>query len=191
MRQITVDVETQGVFRGPIDPTALELTVACIHDSSTGQMLGFFRDELSSLWPILERADSIIGYNSEHFDIPVLSRYYTGDLTKIKHVDLMKEVKNVLGRRLKLDNLAEATLGRKKTSNGLEAVRWWEQGLREKVRDYCMADVAITRELYDYALKNGSLKYRDFDGVRDIKLDTSTWELMPAAAPTLTHTLPF
>ena len=138
----------------------------------------------------MESADIIVGYNSDHFDIPILGKYYAGDLTKIKSIDLLKEVKNVLGRRLKLDNLAGATLGRNKTSDGLEAVEWWKQGLREKVRDYCLADVAITKDLYEYARKHGSVKYRDYDGVREIKLDTSKWELA-GDSTALTHTLPF
>ena len=190
MRRITFDIETEGDFRTNGDFSNLEVTVVGIHDSTTGELSGFYKDELHKLWPILESADIIVGYNSDHFDIPILGKYYAGDLTKIKSVDLLKEIKNVLGRRLKLDNLAGATLGRNKTSDGLEAVEWWKQGLREKVRDYCLADVAITKDLYEYARKHGSVKYRDYDGVREIKLDTTKWELA-GDSPALTHTLPF
>ena len=189
MRRITFDIETIGDFRTNGDFSDLELTVLGVRDSGDGSCKGFYLEELKDAWPLFESADLIVGYNSEHFDIPILNKYYAGDLTKIHHVDLLKEVKNVLGRRLKLDNLAEATLGRKKTGHGLEAVEWWKQGLREKVRDYCIADVQITDELYEYAKKKGSLKYRDYDGVREIKLDTSGWE--EAADTGLTHTLPF
>lgn len=52
-----------------------------------------------------------------------------------------------------------------------------------------MDDVRLTKELYEYALERGSVKYRDFDGIREIKLDTSTWERGEGNA--LTHTLPF
>jgi len=191
MKRITFDIETEGDFRGNGDFSNLEITVVALHDSSTGEFSSFYREELGKLWPVLESADILVGYNSEHFDIPILGKYYAGDLTKIKSVDLLKEIKNVLGRRLKLDNLAEATLGRNKTADGAEAVGWWKQGLKEKVRDYCIADVAITNELYEYAKKNGSVKYRDYDGVREIKLDTSSWELISPNSPALTHTLPF
>lgn len=189
MRRITFDIETEGDFKVNGDFSGLELTVLGVHDSETGKLTGFYKDELKLAWPLFESADIIVGYNSDHFDIPILNRYYAGDLTKIKSVDLLKEVKNVLGRRLKLDNLAEATLGRNKTSDGLEAVGWWKQGLREKVRDYCLEDVRITNDLYVHAKKKGFLKYRDYDGVRDIKLDTSLWEV--PADTGLTHTLPF
>jgi len=190
MRRITFDIETEGDFRTNGDFSNLEITVLGVHDSSDNTLKGFYKDELRDAWPLFEAADIIIGYNSEHFDIPILNKYYAGDLTKIKSVDLLKEVKNVLGRRLKLDNLAEATLGRGKTADGLEALQWWKQGLKEKVRDYCLADVAITLELYEYAKKHGSVKYRDYDGVREIKLDTSAWE-KTGDSTSLTHTLPF
>ncbi len=189
MRRITFDIETEGDFRTNGDFSALELTVLGIHDSSDNSLKGFYLEELKDAWPYFENADVIVGYNSEHFDIPILNKYYAGDLSKIKSVDLLKEVKNVLGRRLKLDNLAEATLGRNKTGHGLDAVEWWKQGLKEKVRDYCLADVGLTNELYEHARKHGSVKYRDYDGVREIKLDTSGWE--EAAGGSMTHTLPF
>ena len=189
MKRITFDIETRGELNGS-DFSKLEVTIVCTHDSETDRFDSFLLPELSRLWPILESADLLVGYNSDHFDIPILNRYYAGDLTHIKSVDLLKEVKNVLGRRLKLDNIAEATLGRKKTGHGMEAITWFEQGLIDKVRDYCIEDVRITKDLYEYAKKNKSLKYKDFDGVREVKLDTTHWESI-TDAPSLTHTLPF
>lgn len=191
LRRITFDIETEGVFRSNADFANLEITVVGIHDSQSDEYQTFLRDELSQLWPILERADILVGYNSDHFDIPILDKYYAGDLTKIKSIDLLKEVRAVLGRRLKLDNLAEATLGKGKSGNGLEAVAWWKEGKYDKVREYCLDDVRITNELYLYAKKKKSLKYKDWDGVREIKLDPSLWETLPANTPALTHTLPF
>lgn len=190
MKVLTFDIETEGVFQTNGDFSTLELTVLGVHESESGTLTGFYKNELHKAWPLFESADIIVGYNSEHFDIPILNKYYAGDLTAMRSVDLLKEVKNVLGRRLKLDNLAEATLGKGKSGDGLEAVEWWKQGLHEKVRDYCLMDVEITYKLYEHAKKHGSVKYRDYDGVREIKLDTSKWE-SPAEAVTLTHTLPF
>lgn len=190
MRAITFDIETANTLpsfsRG--DLGLLELALVGIHDSSTGEFSSYVKEELPKLWPILEEADVLIGYNSNSFDIPLLDRYYPGDLTKLRSIDLMVEVQNVLGRRLKLQNLAEATLGKGKKGDGLQSVEWWQQGLVEKVREYCIEDVRITRELYDYALQNGSVKYKDLRDVREIKLDTSHWEQEGTSAA-LTHTL--
>lgn len=193
MRRITLDIETKGSFRGGLqDPTVLELTVVGIHDTADDSYRCFTQEELGGLWPLLEHADLLVGYNSDHFDIPILNKYYAGDLTKLRSLDLLKEVKAVLNRRLRLDNLAEATLGKGKSGNGLEAVKWWEQGLVEKVKAYCLDDVRITKELYEYARKHSSLKYRELgtEELRDIKLDTSHWE-QKGGTTALTHTLPF
>lgn len=192
MRVITFDIETEGVWKGNGDLTSLDVSVVGVHDSESGEYTSYLRPELGKLWPLFESADALVGYNSDHFDIPILNKYYAGDLTKIKSIDLMKEVYQVLGRRLKLDNLAEATLGKKKSGNGLEAVQWWKEGLVEKVRAYCIDDVKITRELYDYIKKNKSLKYNDYSsGLRELKIDPSQWEVLPSNVPSLTHTLPF
>lgn len=191
MKRITFDIETEGSFSGQPDLSNLEVTVVGVHDSETDQYTSFLKTELSLLWPLLESADMIVGYNSEHFDIPILNKYYTGNLSHIPHIDLLKEVKKVLGRRLRLDNIAEATLGKKKTGHGLQAVQWWKQGEVEKVREYCLNDVKITKDIYEYAKLNNALKYRDFDGMREIKLDTSSWEQFTSASPALTYTLPF
>lgn len=190
MRRITFDIETEGEFPSNGNFSNLEVTVVGVYDSHTGEYSSYLKDELHKLWPLIEQADMLVGYNSDHFDIPILNKYYAGDLTKIKSLDLLREVKNVLGRRLKLDNLAEATLGKKKSGSGMDAVTWWKQGLVEKVRAYCLDDVKITEELYLHALKHKTLKYKDFDGLREIKLDTSKWEAPPQSSG-LTHTLPF
>lgn len=188
MRRITLDIETT---RGGniIDPTTMEVSVACIHDTKTDTFSAYTVDELPDLWKILEKADALVGYNSDHFDIPILNKYYAGDLSKIRSIDLLSEIKNVLGRRLKLDSVAEATLGRKKIGNGLDAVKWWEEGEYEKVKQYCIEDVRITKDVYEYALKNGKVRYLDFGEKRDIPLDTAHWENGEKAS--ITHTLPF
>jgi DEAD/DEAH box helicase domain-containing protein len=102
-------------------------------------------------------------------------------------LDLLDEIKKSLGRRLKLDTIAEATLGRKKIGHGLEAMSWWKQGLFDKVKAYCEEDVKITKDIYDYALKNGHLKYKDGGIIKEIKLDTSSWDKKAHSA--ITHTL--
>ena len=192
MRVITFDIETRMVTpgRGRLDASAMELTVVGIHDSLSDEYSSFLKDELGKLWEIMERADLLVGYNSDMFDIPILNKYYPGDLARIPSLDLMVEVQKVLGRRLRLDSLARATLGRGKTGDGGKAMTWWEEGKYDLVRKYCIEDVRLTRELYDYGIKNGSLKYLDINQKKEIRLDTSSWNI-PRDTGALTHTLPF
>ncbi|PIR83224.1 DEAD/DEAH box helicase [Candidatus Kaiserbacteria bacterium CG10_big_fil_rev_8_21_14_0_10_56_12] len=192
MRAITFDIESisDSAVRGRVDVSEQELTVVGVHDSLTGTYSSYLQEDLPQLWPVLEAADMLIGYNSNTFDIPLLNRYYPGDLTRLHSLDLLVEVHRALGRRIRLQSLAEATLGRGKSGDGLKAADWWREGKYDKVREYCIEDVRITRELYEYAIKNGLLKYKDLRTVRDIKLDTAHWTNARENGPTLTHALP-
>jgi len=189
MRKITLDIETTSATPGRVDPRAMELALIGIHDSKTDSYDSFVQEDLPRLWSVLEDADVLIGYNSDHFDIPILNKYYPGDLSVIKSIDLLSSIRESLGRRLKLDSVAQATLGRKKTGSGLDSVRWWNEGDKEKVRAYCLEDVKITKEIYEYALAHGQLKYMDFNEKKSIPIDTSLWET--GGRTTMNHTLSF
>lgn len=191
MRRIVFDIETSNEFSevGKFDPKLLDISVVGVYDSKDDSYRAYLVEELPELWPAIEGADALIGYNSDHFDIPLLNKYYSGDLSQIKSVDLLREIKKSLGKRLKLDSVAEATLGINKSGHGLDAVKWWRAGEVEKVKSYCLDDVRITKDLYDYAIKNKQLKYKDWDSIKTIDIDTSGWEEKEDS--TLTHTMPF
>jgi DEAD/DEAH box helicase domain-containing protein len=191
MRKITFDLETKNFFSdvGSNDPADLDVSVICIHDSFDDSYKSFLEQDFNKLWPILEQADMFITWNGDHFDIPLLNKYYPGDLTKVKSLDLMKEVQKVLGRRLKLDTVAEATLKTNKSAHGAEAVEWWQKGEIDKIIKYCIDDVRITKNLYDFATTNGHLKYKDLGAIKDVKLNTIEWEVPVVHA--MTYTLPF
>ena len=191
MRKVVFDIETTNRFIdvGSADPAKLDIAIVCIWDSETDSYSSYLIDELPKLWPILEQTDMLIGYNSDHFDIPLLNKYYPGDLTKIKSLDLLKEIKNSLGRRLRMDSIAEATLGAGKTADGLQSIQWWKEGKVDLVRKYCLSDVKITKELYEYARKNNKLLFKDLGTKREIMLDTKNLE--EANDNSMTFTLPF
>jgi DEAD/DEAH box helicase domain-containing protein len=192
MKYLVFDIETANVFPSlaRADIGLLELAVVGVYNSETDSYTSYVKEELPHLWPLIEHTDLLIGFNSDTFDIPLLNRYYPGDLASVQSLDLLSEVQKVLGRRIRLQSLAEATLGRGKKGDGLKAVAWWQEGLVDKVREYCIEDVRLTKELYDYALKHGVLKYKDLRDIRDIKLDTSLWGKRTLAAPAMTHAFP-
>ncbi len=191
MRKIVFDIETSNIFSdvGKNDPTLLDLGIIAIYDSETDSYSTYTQSELHKLWPILERADMLIGFYSDHFDIPLLNKYYSGDLYKIKSLDILKEIRKAYGRGMKLDQLAQGTLGIRKSGNGLEATQWLRRGEIEKVRAYCLDDVKITKDIYDYARTNNKLLYKEGGKIHEIKLDTSNWE-KPIESK-MTFTLPF
>jgi DEAD/DEAH box helicase domain-containing protein len=191
MRIITFDIETKNLFQdvGSSDPVDLDISVVGVHDSETKEYKAFLEADFPKMWPLFEKADALVTFNGEHFDIPLLNKYYHGDLSKIKSIDLLVAVQKSLGRRLKLDSIAEATLNKKKSGNGLEAVTWWKNGEIEKIIKYCLDDVRVTRELYDYMLDKKHIKYRDLGNLKEVKIDTASWDAAPVAA--MNFSLPF
>ena len=189
MRIVTFDIETANWMSdvGTSNPADLTIALVGIHDSETDSYQSFLEGELANLWKILERADLLVGYNSDHFDIPLLNKYYPGDLSRIRSLDLMKEIQSVVGRRLRLDAVADGTLGMRKSGDGAQSLKWWRDKEIEKVRAYCLKDVEITKKIFDYALENGLVKYRELGKVREIRLDTSKW--LGSGGSALTYTL--
>lgn len=191
MRYIIFDLETQNIFQdvGTSDPASLDISVGSFYDSATDTYLTVTVDEIHRAWPIIEQADALVGYNSNHFDIPLLNKYYPGDLTHIKSIDLLESIRESLGRRLRLDSVAEATVGAKKSSHGLQAVRWWKEGKIDEIKKYCEQDVKVTKKVFDYALAHGHVKFKDGSRKREIPLDISTWMIKDDVA--MTHSLLF
>jgi len=191
MKKVVFDIETRNIFDdvGKADPTLLDISVVCAYDSETDKYTSYLQEDLPKLWPLLESADVLITFNGDYFDIPLLNKYYHGDLTKIKSLDIMAELKKSLGRRIGLGNIAEATLGIGKSAHGLQAVEWWKKGDVESIIKYCIQDVKVTKEVYEYALKNKKLKYKDGDKIKDVIIDITGWDEIPKGA--MTHSLPF
>jgi uncharacterized protein YprB with RNaseH-like and TPR domain len=192
LRKIVFDIETSNTFQdaGSNNPADLNISVVGIYEYENDKYSTYTQEEFGKLWPILENADMFITFNGDHFDIPLLNKYYSGDLLKIKSLDILKEMHKVAGRRMKLDQIAEGTLGINKSGNGLDAIKWWRDGEIEKVKKYCLDDVRITKDVYEYALKNSKLIFKEGPNLNEIKLNTSDWETLPSSS-VLNYTLPF
>lgn len=192
MKKIVFDIETSNIFSevGSNNPADLSISVVGVYEYEKDLYSAFLVEEFGKLWPIIENTDMFITFNGEHFDIPLLNKYYSGDLSKIKSVDLLKEMQKVAGRRMKLDQIAEGTLGVNKSGHGLDAIKWWREGEVEKVKKYCLDDVRLTKDLYEYALKEGKLIFKEGPNLNEIKLDISSWESLSSPS-SLNYTLPF
>ncbi len=169
MKVVFLDLETKKSFHEveERDPKHLGVSFVGLYRRPEEKFLGFFEKELTKLWPVLEQAERIVGYNIKKFDFPVLNPYYAGDLLRLPAFDMMEEIKKNLGGRLRLDNLAKATLGKGKIGSGWDAIKFYQEGSLDKLKKYCLRDVEVTRDLYDYAVKEGKLKY--FDPAGEVK----------------------
>lgn len=160
-QEIIFDIETQNLFGPSRDPRELKVSVVGVFDYGANEFKIYNENELPLLFSKMREARRVIGYNIKGFDLPVLNNYYQGDLLHLASLDLMEEVTRVLDWRPKLDNLAHDTLGVRKSGDGLEAVKFWQEGRLEELKKYCLDDVAITRDLYEFGKKNGVLRVYD------------------------------
>ncbi len=156
MSELVFDIETVGDIH---NLQSMKVTVVSIYDYDTNVYSSFEEHELGDMWPFFEKADRIIGYNSESFDVPILNRYYTGDLTIFPHLDLLKVIRESVGKRFKLNDVAKATLQIEKSADGLQAQKWFQEGKLDEIKKYCEQDVKVTKEIYDFGRKNKMLYY--------------------------------
>jgi DEAD/DEAH box helicase domain-containing protein len=153
-KTLVIDLETKKQFfevGGKAHTHLLGVSVAGAYDYATDTFQCFEEHELSKLGELIAASDAIVGFNIFEFDYRVLQPYLPQvNLSAAHTVDLLKEVERAAGFRVGLDNLASATLGEGKTANGLEAIQWFRQGKLDEVKKYCLDDVRLTRDLYEY-----------------------------------------
>lgn len=187
---IVLDLETQHTFRDFADPKKLGISVAVIYDYSDNQSKIFFENELSKLFPILENASYIIGYNIRSFDLPVLQAYYPGDTTQFALFDMIEDIREKIGRRLALNDLISATLNKKKSGHGLMAIDYFKNKEWDKLKQYCLDDVMATKELFEYGVNNKQIYYLDVRGKVVITVDWKKY-LEEEKGNDVSLTLPF
>lgn len=173
LKKIVLDLETQKAFDevgGRGKNHLLKVSVVGIYDYSTNKYQIYREHEIPKLSPILQTADQIIGYNIKDFDFEVLRPYLNFNVDELPYCDLLLEISKVLGHRIKLEDVAQATLGAGKSGKGTEAILYFKQGRWDSLEKYCLDDVKITKQIYDYALKNQKLLYRDFFKVKELPL---------------------
>ena len=173
VNKIVLDLETQKSFEevgGFGKNHLLKVSVVGIYSYQQNKYSTFVEDELYRLGEILSEADQVIGFNIINFDFVVLQPYLNFELKTIPTLDILTEVEKLIGHRVKLDNLAQTNLGTAKSGDGLQALKYYKLGQIEELKKYCLDDVKITKEIYDYVLKYGKLLYKDYFETKEIKI---------------------
>jgi DEAD/DEAH box helicase domain-containing protein len=162
--EVVLDIETQQTFQevGSRDCGLLKVSLLVAYFYKTNEYKTYFEKDFPALWRELQLAERVIGYNLKGFDYSVLNNYAPFDLFTLPTIDLMEEVRKNLGFRIKLDDIAQGSLGTGKSGNGLDAVRFWKNQELQKLAEYCKQDVKVTKEVYEYGLKNKFIEFSDY-----------------------------
>ena len=157
--KIVLDIETQREFSEVEGrkPELLGVSVVGIYRYTEDRYEAYLESELGRLAPLLQQAEVVIGFNIKRFDMPVLSPYLPYPVSTIPVLDILDDVVKALGHRVSLESLGQATLGRGKSGSGLDALRWFKEGRFDLIKQYCLDDVRLTKEVYDYGKQHGKL----------------------------------
>lgn len=159
MDKLVIDIETKNTFAevGQDNFDALKVSVIGAYSYSRDEFFCFEEHQFAEFGEMFKNADSVIGFSINRFDVPILKRYFNFDVYSVPRFDILDEIEFSLGQRVGLDLLAKINLGKGKTGYGLEAVKLYRQGKIEELKNYCLNDVKITKELYDLAKNRGYL----------------------------------
>ena len=175
-REIVLDLETkrsaQETPGGWGNPAGMGVSMVGVYHYRGKRLVAYRGDrkgDLVLLEAALRDADLVIGFNIARFDLPALSGALGAWVLELPTLDLLQEVQQALGHRLSLDHLARETLGRTlagarvgvrgKGGDGLQAIEWYRTGQWRKLERYCLQDVRLTRDLYEFAKRRGFLCY--------------------------------
>lgn len=163
---LVLDLETKQLVQdvgGWDHVDKLGVSVACAYDSKTDQFTSYLESELDKLISLCEER-LIVGYNVRGFDLPVLVPYGL-TLKGLDVFDIMYDLEALTRQRfLKLEYVARGTLGTGKSADGLKAVEWWKAGEVAKIIEYCIQDVRVTRDVFQYGRQNGFVKIQRSEG---------------------------
>ncbi|MDR3608313.1 MAG: ribonuclease H-like domain-containing protein [Oligoflexia bacterium] len=157
---LVLDIETQRLVQevgGWDHVDKLGISVACAYDSKTDEFLSFRENEIPKLIELCEER-LVVGYNIRGFDLPVMVPYGLV-IKRVDAFDIMYDLEALTRQRfLKLESVAQGTLGAGKSADGLLAVEWWKKGEVQKIIDYCIQDVKVTRDVFQFGRQNGFIR---------------------------------
>lgn len=175
MNKIVLDLETQRSFDevGGRYMHLLGVSVVGIYHYPTEKYLVFEEKDIPKLDKMFQHVHIVIGFNLIGFDLPVLEPYLSFPLSKLQSLDIMQEIVKVAGHRVSLNSVAQATLGELKSGSGLEAIKLFRKGNMKELKRYCLDDVRLTKEVYEYGLRHGEILFSSKDGWKQYSIPAS------------------
>lgn len=136
------------------------ISVVVTYDNHTNGYKIYFEDRLDELLEAFKKADLIVSFNGDKFDLKVLA-HYDEEFEPQYHrtFDMLEAVRKQVGYRIKLDYIAQGTLNSHKSAGGLDAIKWYRQGRMDKIVEYCIDDVKLTKDIFYFAVEHKYLYY--------------------------------
>ncbi len=189
---LVFDLETQRSAQevgGWGNIAEMKMSVGVLWDSNQQKFCVYYEEQVTELIEHLLSGPLVIGYNHLGFDYTVLSGYYASEkerrdiITRFKdaeNLDLLVDIKDRIGKRIRLDDVARPTLKVGKSADGLMALKWYKEYLNgeteklQQISDYCKQDVEVTRDVYLFGVQHRQIYYEDrIEGIKSVNVDWS------------------
>jgi len=173
---LVLDVETQKSFKEigkskAMSLSKLKVSVVCTYDYLTDAYASYEEKDMVKFEQRLQTADLLIGFNIRRFDMAVLQPYLFKTVDQFPVLDLLDAIEKARGHRASLDSVARATVKEGKSGDGAEALVLFKEGRMEELKKYCLDDVRLTKNVYEYGCREGKIHF------------TSTWDFKTYEIP--------
>lgn len=162
--KLILDIETQNSFQdigGKANLSLLKISLVGAYWYPENKFMVFMADELDKLKELIIKAELVIGYNLLGFDYPVLESHLKNfSFNNIKTLDILNEAQKYLGYKIRLEDVAQGSLHTGKGGSGLDAITMWKNNRLEELKKYCLQDVALTRDVYEFGRQNNHIKFK-------------------------------
>lgn len=153
---LAFDIETTG-----LDSKTCRITVACVFDPDRQIRRAFnflrdpakYEDEKKEFLQCLDDAPALCSFNGVRFDIPFIAAQFGVPAEQqgrwmLKLFDYFEICRLCYRSSCSLDNLLRHNgYTELKTSSGLQAVQWAEEGQWDMLEEYCMQDTVLTHKI--------------------------------------------
>lgn len=156
------------------DHANMGISVLCAYSSWDDRYRVFCDDNIAEFVTPASKADLLVGFNNIAFDDAVLRETPHWAITAeeipaiVRRYDLLVETWRAAGlgptfqypthAGYGLDAICLSTFNEGKTGNGALAPVDWQRGKVGNVIDYCLADVRLTKKLFEHALNDKPIK---------------------------------
>ena len=143
------------------------VSCVCLYDYREGRYRVFDNNNMVECLKILHSYDVVVGFNTVNFDWRVIeATYHYPEARKAKDFDILREIWKSLGLNpdvfepathggYNLDGVAFDTIGYRKNGHGAFAPVLYQQGRYAELIDYCLNDVKLEKELFEFICLNG------------------------------------
>lgn len=167
MALLVLDAETKKTFQevgGKAQTSALGISVVGVYNYADDSLRAYTEDEMSELEQLIMHSSGVVGFNIIGFDWPVMQPYFKNvKLADVPTIDIMVDLQQELGYRVRLEAVAQGTVGAGKSGDGLDAIKYYREGNMEALIKYCLDDVKVTRDVYDRGVEDNQVWFKGWE----------------------------